>query len=86
METPKIHVDIAAMPWVECSEGNKLYETKTLYKRLSPLVSPSGKAELFPLDVVVCTRCGKVPKFFYEKAKDFPEELKSECDKTLIEK
>jgi hypothetical protein len=82
----KINVDVAAMPWAECTGGNKLFDKKYLYKKLSPLVSPTGKAELFPLEVLVCTKCGKVPKFFYEKAKDFPEDLKSDCDKILIEK
>jgi hypothetical protein len=75
----KIRIDISQAPWIECSENNKLFESKLLFKRISPLYSPSGKEEFLPLEAIVCTKCGKVPKFFYEKAKEIPEELKSTC-------
>jgi hypothetical protein len=81
MEKPKIQVDLTQAPWVECSKGNKLFESKVLFKRISPLVSPSGKEEFVPLEVIVCSTCGKIPKFFYDRAKDVPEELRSDCDK-----
>ncbi len=80
-----INIDVTSMPWAECSEGVKVFEKKHMYKKLSPLVSPTGKAELLPLEILVCSKCGKVPKFFWEKAKDFPEELKSDCDKPIDE-
>jgi hypothetical protein len=75
----KIRIDISQAPWIECSENNKLFESKLLFKRISPLYSPSGKEEFLPLEAIVCAKCGKVPKFFYEKAKEIPEELKSTC-------
>ena len=79
MENNKIRIDLSQTPWLECSEKNKLFETKLLFKRISPLMSPSGREEMVPLEVVICTKCGKVPKFFYEKAKDVPEDMRSEC-------
>ena len=42
-------------------------------------MSPSGKEELIPAEVVVCRKCSKVPKFFFEAAKGIPEDLKSTC-------
>lgn len=80
MENNNIRVDLTQAPWLECGEKNKLFEKKLLFKKLSPLLSPSGQEEMVPLEVIVCTKCGKVPKFFYERAKDVPEELRSTCD------
>lgn len=74
-----IKVDLAREPWIKCPEGNMLWESSMLFKKLSPLMSPSGKEELIPAEVVICRKCGKVPKFFWEKAKEIPEELKSNC-------
>jgi hypothetical protein len=50
-----------------------------LFKRISPLMSPSGKEELVPAELVTCKECGKVPRFFFDMAKGIPEELKSTC-------
>jgi hypothetical protein len=43
-------------------------------------MSPSGKEELIPAEIIICKQCGKVPKFFFDAAKGIPEELKSTCD------
>ncbi len=79
MENNKIRIDLSQAPWIECSEKNRVFETKLLFKRLSPLLSPSGKEEHVPLEAIICSKCGKVPKFFYEKAKDIPEDMRSTC-------
>ena len=79
MENNKIRIDISQAPWVECSEKSKTFETKLLFKKISPLLSPSGQTEYIPLETIVCAKCGKVPKFFYEKAKDIPEDMRSTC-------
>jgi hypothetical protein len=42
-------------------------------------MSPSGKEELIPAEIITCKKCGKVPKFFSDAAKGIPEELKSTC-------
>lgn len=79
MEDKSIKVDLSATPWLKCEGGNMLWESSMLFKRLSPLMSPSGKEELIPAEVVVCRKCGKVPKFFFEAAKGIPDDLKSTC-------
>lgn len=76
----KVRIDISQAPWVECSEGGKVFETKLLFKKLSPLLSPTAQTEHVPLETIICAKCGKVPKFFWEKAKDIPEDLRSDCD------
>jgi len=80
MENPNsIKLDLSDTPWIKCEGGNMTWESYLMFKRISPLVSPTGKEELLPAEVIICKKCGKVPKFFWEKSKDIPEELKSEC-------
>lgn len=79
----KIRIDLSDTPWVKCEAGNLLWESSMLFKKLSPLMSPSGKEELLPAEIIICKRCGKVPKFFWEKAKEIPDELKSFCTEDL---
>jgi hypothetical protein len=75
----KIKIDLSNTPWVKCESGNLLWESSMLFKKLSPLMSPSGKEELLPAEIIICKKCGKVPKFFWEKAKEIPDDLKSHC-------
>lgn len=77
----KLKINLAEAPWVTCSEDNKLFDSKILIKRVSPLISPSGKEEFVPVEVMICSKCGKVPKFVYDRLRDLPEELKSTCEK-----
>jgi hypothetical protein len=74
-----IKLDLSQTPWIKCEGDNMMFESAMLFKRISPLVSPSGKEELLPAEVVICKKCGKVPQFFWEKAREIPEELRSTC-------
>ncbi|MFW6311049.1 MAG: hypothetical protein ACOC1K_02315 [Nanoarchaeota archaeon] len=47
----------------ECSCGGKLFSEKLMFKKLSSLITPSGKEEVQPFPVIVCEKCGKVPEF-----------------------
>jgi hypothetical protein len=47
-----------------CDCGGMLFEAGLVFKKISPLVSPSGKEELYPMEVVICKKCGKVPTEF----------------------
>jgi len=52
-------------PVVLCENcGNSFFEEKLLFKKVSALLSPTGKAELFPLQVVVCTKCQLISSDF----------------------
>ena len=47
---------------VECPAcGHKLFENAMIMKKISAILSPSGKEEMVPLAVIVCKKCGKVP-------------------------
>jgi hypothetical protein len=74
----KMQINIADQPWIECSEKNKVFSTKLMFKRISPMISKSGKEEHVPMEVVVCEKCGKVPSFF-PYLNLIPDDMKSEC-------
>jgi hypothetical protein len=67
MENPKIKITpdiIKQSKTLTCDCGGMLFQNGAVFKKLSALISPSGKEEMVPLDVLVCTKCGKVPTEF----------------------
>lgn len=60
-----------------CTCGGMLFQSGVVFKRISPLIAPSGKEEIYPLEVVVCKSCGKVPRAF-NNPDVLPEEVLSE--------
>lgn len=64
---------------ITCECGGMLFQEKVFFKVLSPLISPSGKEELVPMPVFVCTKCGKVPAFF-DSQDILPAEIKASKD------
>ena len=47
-----------------CDCGGMLFETGVILKIISPIVSPTGQEETYPLEVIICKKCGKVPSDF----------------------
>lgn len=45
----------------ECDCGGKIFEEAMFFKKLSPIISPTGKEELYPMGIIICRKCGKVP-------------------------
>jgi hypothetical protein len=52
---------IRSAPFMKCDCGNGMFEEKLMFKKISRLLSPTAKDEVYPLQVLVCTKCGKVP-------------------------
>lgn len=50
--------------YIECECGGKLFKEKLAFKKLSSILSPSGKEEFIPMPLMVCEKCGKVPSVF----------------------
>ena len=60
-----VQVDLSKADTVRCDDpecNNILFIQSTIIKRLSAIVSPTGKEALVPIDVYSCGNCGKVPK------------------------
>jgi hypothetical protein len=45
----------------ECDCGGKMFEEVVFFKVISSIISPTGKQENYPMGVIVCKKCGKVP-------------------------
>ncbi len=55
-------------PNVVCPNcGNKVFVEAAILKKLSPILSPTGKEELYPIPVFVCSKCGTVPEEYTSK-------------------
>lgn len=52
---------------VKCDCGNVIFMPGFVFKRVSKLVSPSGKDETVPIDVMICTKCGKILDMYESK-------------------
>lgn len=77
----KTRMELASAPWHGCEAGNYLFDQVAMYKRISPLVSPSGREEFAMAEVIVCRQCGKIPPFMAEKMGNCPADLKPTCKK-----
>ena len=66
-----------------CDCGGILFREGVIIKKISQFISPTGKEERFPLEVLICENCGKVPSELNVQ-KLLPEEViakKIELDK-----
>ncbi len=59
---------ILTAPNVVCPNcGSKLFTEAVVLKKLSPIISPTGKEELYPIPVYVCVKCQTVPEEYLAK-------------------
>lgn len=63
--SPKMLLD---SPNIVCSCGSKIFTEAIVLKKVSALLSPTGKDELYPIPVYVCAKCGKIPEELTSKA------------------
>ena len=61
---------------ISCECGGMLFSEKIFFKRISALISQSGKEEMIPMPVFVCEKCGKVPQIF-DAQNVLPDEVKT---------
>ena len=61
---------------VQCDCGGFLFTEKMMFKKISAIISPTGKEEVVPMSVIVCDKCGKVPEIF-DSQNILPKEIKS---------
>lgn len=77
-QQPRITEDmIKNATTLECSCGGKVFSEKMILKKLSAIISPTGKEEMFPMNLLVCESCGLVPREL-DPGNMIPEELKTE--------
>jgi hypothetical protein len=77
MQSPNISIDtIKNSTVVECECGSKLFVEKMIIKKISPLVSPTGREEFMPIPLMVCEKCGKMPSIL-DSSNLIPKEFKT---------
>lgn len=62
---PKLNVDLTNAQDVTCDNcGNYTFNEVVLMKRISALVSPTGKEAIVPIPTFACNACGFINKQF----------------------
>ena len=60
-QPPQLQVDISAATDVSCDEcDRKIFRVACIVKKLSALISPTGKEMVVPVQVLECSSCGNV--------------------------
>ena len=61
----KININASDLEDVVCEKcGCQVFIPAFLFKKISAVLSPSGKESLFPLNVFKCNDCGHINKDF----------------------
>lgn len=60
---------------LECECGGMIFQPALVIKVISPILSPTGKEEHYPIEVMVCKKCGKIPAEFSDPNNIIPKEL-----------
>ena len=61
---------------VVCECGGMIFQEKLFFKKISAILSPSGKEEIAPMPIIVCENCGGVPSVF-DTQNILPEEVRA---------
>jgi len=65
MQGPAITADaIKNAQQIRCECGGILFQEKVTFKKISSILSPTGRDEIVPMPVIVCDNCGLVPAAF----------------------
>lgn len=59
---------ILSAPNIVCPNcGSITFTEVAVLKRVSPVLSPTGKEELYPIPVFACSKCGTIPDEYRNK-------------------
>ena len=65
MDQTKLNVDLSQATDLECNEcSNKTFIPSFVLKKISALLSPSGKDTMIPVQIFQCAKCHAVPEEF----------------------
>ena len=72
-----VRINLADTPWTVCECGGHTFEPGLMFKKISSLLSPSGKEEVMPVEIFKCTECKKIPGFVHNKIPGIPDNEKA---------
>ena len=62
-EQPGLQIDLSKAETIVCENcGNASFIPAFFLKKISPLMSPTGKEAIVPMQVFSCGNCGTIPK------------------------
>jgi len=65
----KTKIDASDLDDIICDEcGGKIFRQASMFKRLSALLSPTGKEQIVPIPVFRCDDCGHINNEFLPKS------------------
>lgn len=63
MPQKQVQIDISKADTITCDDcGNASFIQAFFLKKISALMSPTGKEAVVPMQVFSCGNCGKIPK------------------------
>ena len=66
---PKTTIDASDLDDIICDEcGGKVFRQASMFKRLSALISPTGKEQIVPIPIFRCDDCGHINNEFLPKS------------------
>jgi hypothetical protein len=74
-QKPKINLDLSQTTDLTCSScGSHFFHMAYMFKKISALVSPTGKESLIPIETFACLECGNINKEFLPRAMNQEDE------------
>ena len=58
---------VIASPNIVCECGCKTFAPAAILKKVSKIVTMTGRDEIVDIPVYVCTKCGKIPQEYLDK-------------------
>lgn len=75
----QLNIDPAKLPTMRCIRcGNFTFNASFVIKKISALISPSGKETAAPIQVFTCTQCATILPMGGEDSLDFLSDLTEE--------
>lgn len=63
-----VRLDLSQANDMTCSNcGSKFFRMAYMFKKISALISPTGKETIIPIETFACIQCGNVNKEFLPK-------------------
>jgi uncharacterized Zn finger protein len=64
-QSQQVNIDLNQATDIQCSScGNKFFHEVTFFKKISALLSPTGKEAILPIPTYACLECGNINSEF----------------------
>jgi hypothetical protein len=65
-----VQLDLSSATDIVCSAcGNKFFQPVLIFKKISAILSPTGKESMIPIETCICSKCGNLNDEFNPEKK-----------------